>query len=148
MRTLKEQIESVINDPSIQETFKIKERKKLEICQECPLKNECFSCGNEPFEWWIDLGKNPGTLIRQMELDEKRLKAIEDSCYTMIMANSKLADELSEDYKELQDILAERPEDYKGHALRVQEACYKSISRVFGEEFVTILKEAELTANM
>lgn len=52
MRTDRELIQAVINDKGIAEKFKTEERKKLETCNRCPDKNNCWSCGCH--EWWIN----------------------------------------------------------------------------------------------
>jgi len=57
MKTHRELIESVINDDSLEECFKIEERNKYAICKECPKFNDCFSCG--VYEWWITTGRTP-----------------------------------------------------------------------------------------
>jgi hypothetical protein len=45
MRTDKELAEAVVNDPTIAEKHKALEREKLKVCESCPDKNECWSCG-------------------------------------------------------------------------------------------------------
>jgi hypothetical protein len=50
--SLKDNIQMVIEHPSIDPKFKKKEQKKLDICNECPDTNDCWSCGSEPRIWW------------------------------------------------------------------------------------------------
>ena len=50
MRTERELIESVIDDPGIDEKFKAPEREKIKICHQCPDKDECWGCG--VWKWW------------------------------------------------------------------------------------------------
>ena len=48
--TDKELAEDVVNDITIDEKFKVAERKKLELCEDCPSKTRCWSCGWH--KWW------------------------------------------------------------------------------------------------
>ena len=50
MKTDKELIISVVNDPTIEQRFKYRELDKLEICKACPNTQNCWSCGCR--EWW------------------------------------------------------------------------------------------------
>jgi MoaA/NifB/PqqE/SkfB family radical SAM enzyme len=50
MRTERELIQSVIDDLGIAEKFKVQEREKIKICNQCPDKDECWGCG--VWKWW------------------------------------------------------------------------------------------------
>ena len=45
------------NNPNASQAEVAKEKKKLEICNRCPKKKECFSCGVH--EWWIAKAHQP-----------------------------------------------------------------------------------------
>ena len=72
MQTDKELAESVVADPTIPEKYKKEERKKLEICAECPEKNECWSCGFR--RWWID---DVESRKAQKQSHRQRVEAVE-----------------------------------------------------------------------
>jgi len=44
--------QSVLDDNTIDECFKTEERERMKICDQCPDKEKCWSCGCH--EWWIE----------------------------------------------------------------------------------------------
>ena len=62
MKTEKELIELVLSDAAIEERFKTEERRKIQVCNNCPENDNCWSCGVH--EWWTYKGKSPAPFQR------------------------------------------------------------------------------------
>jgi len=45
------------NNPNVPQEEIKKEEEKLKICNQCPKRESCFSCGVH--EWWISKGRQP-----------------------------------------------------------------------------------------